>query len=214
MKWDFCKPDPQLKSQLKVVQNAIPIGFQSVFCITHNATHNDIYQPAQCAEFCLVDGGVLHRNLAALLFGRWDDGFPFLMLQRYLMLMPTALPQQPMQIGWWRLDTQIRSDHLQITVWTVCLKDLIWETNLICLQSEQSPTRPSSWLRRKGAFLMTKRCFRWTLNLTFLTKSTRTEIFESWKDYNLTNQWVNTVKGLFLFTWASMNILKTCSNKD
>ena len=45
------------------------------------------------------------------------------------LLMPMLSPRQPMQIGWWCLDTQIRSDHLQVTVWTVCLKDLIIETN-------------------------------------------------------------------------------------
>lgn len=49
-----------------------------------------------------------------------------------------SLPQQPMRIGCRCLDTQIWSDHLQITVRTVCVKDLIWEANLICLRFEQS----------------------------------------------------------------------------
>ena len=40
-----------------------------------------------------------------------------------------------MQISWWCLDTQLRSDPLQ-TVRTVVWKDLIWGTNLIGLQSE------------------------------------------------------------------------------
>lgn len=48
------------------------------------------------------------------------------------------LPEQPMQITWWCLDTQIWSDHLQMTLRAVCLKDVIWETNLIGLQSKQS----------------------------------------------------------------------------
>ncbi len=63
----------------------------------------------------------------------------------YQLLTSTPLPQQPMQMGWWCLDTKIQSDHLQITVWTVCLKDLIWETNLICLQSGQSLTQRGRW---------------------------------------------------------------------
>ncbi len=59
--------------------------------------------------------------------------------QRAQLLTPMSLPQQSMQKDWCCLDTQIPSDHLQITVWTVCLKDLIWETNLIFLQSEKKP---------------------------------------------------------------------------
>lgn len=39
---------------------------------------------------------------------------------------------------WQCLDAQIRSNHLQTTVRTVCLKDLICGINLIFLQSEQS----------------------------------------------------------------------------
>ena len=48
----------------------------------------------------------------------------------------TFIPQQPSKICWWCLDTKIQSDHWQITVRTLRLSDLIWETNLICLQSE------------------------------------------------------------------------------
>lgn len=40
--------------------------------------------------------------------------------------------------GWWCLNTQIQSDHSQLTAQTICLKDLLWETNLTRLQSEQS----------------------------------------------------------------------------
>lgn len=56
------------------------------------------------------------------------------------LLAPMLLPQQTMQIGWLKrcLDQKIRSDHFQITVWTACLKDLMCETNLIFLQSEQN----------------------------------------------------------------------------
>ena len=48
----------------------------------------------------------------------------------------TCIPQQPSKTCWWCLDTKIQSHHLQITVRTLRLSDLIWETNLICLQSE------------------------------------------------------------------------------
>lgn len=36
------------------------------------------------------------------------------------------------------LDTQIWSDHLNITALAVCLEGLVWEINLICLLSQQS----------------------------------------------------------------------------
>ncbi len=51
-------------------------------------------------------------------------------------LMPTSLPQQPMQLCVRCADTQIRSDHLPIKVWT--LSDLIWEVNQICLVCKHS----------------------------------------------------------------------------
>ena len=53
--------------------------------------------------------------------------------------MSTSLPQQPMQIG---------THDLQITVQKVCLEVVIWQTNLIHLQSDQSlvvPLGVCSW---------------------------------------------------------------------
>ncbi len=111
--------------------------------------HHNVYQPVKlrCRTPLLLSlSGVMEEfcnatwqhdclkdqmnNLHFSFFPCWKVTSPaYWRLHRY---------QQPMQISWWCPDTQIRSDHLQIQLRTVCLKNLIWETNQICLQSEQT----------------------------------------------------------------------------
>ncbi len=139
MKCNFCKLDPshiwrwfEMRFQwtcyrcvsvqmLWLLKSDFKVSFESL-AIRHTTTMSnpewwkciraEFIPASSVAEFFWCDRGGLHRDLTA-----W---------------------QQPLQIGRWCLDTQIRSDHLQMTVRTVCIKDLIWETNLIRLQSEQS----------------------------------------------------------------------------
>ena len=44
------------------------------------------------------------------------------------LLTPTSLPWQLVQIWWWCQDTQIRSDHMQVIVWTLSDSDVpaVW----------------------------------------------------------------------------------------
>ncbi len=53
-----------------------------------------------------------------------------------------SLPQHPKQIGWNKVVIsgfiKSESDHLQVTVRIVHVKNQIWETKRICLQSEQA----------------------------------------------------------------------------
>lgn len=81
-------------------------------------------------------------HLTVLLFGGRDDEYPFLLLACVLGGRVTSVPyyyiDTTMQrTGWWCLDTQVWADDLQRTAWTVCFEDMIWETNLICLQPKQ-----------------------------------------------------------------------------
>lgn len=49
------------------------------------------------------------------------------------LLRTTLLPQKPMRLGWWCLDTQIGSDHLQITVLKIWFEKQIW---FVCSPNE------------------------------------------------------------------------------
>ena len=70
--------------------------------------------------------------------------------------MPRSSPQQPSQMTvWWTH----KPDHLQIMGQAVCLLDLIWVTNLICLQSEQR-RRPACVLKTSRALSYTWRSRR------------------------------------------------------
>ena len=112
------------KPHFEVVWNEIPIGFLSGCsnwiskCLLCHLRHDT---RRECLN---TSAGVHAATTRAPKNLHW------------LILTPTLLPQQPMQIGWWRLDTQIRSDHLQIKVQTVVPKDV--ETNPFCLRSEHS----------------------------------------------------------------------------
>lgn len=140
---------------------AARIGFQRVFCVARSGTHRGDAKSRETGSA----SERLSRNHAAVSRAGWKTtrrnnsghsrwskpsapwlGSVIVPRVRWWICSPlhwrrqwqtvTSFPKQHAQVGRCCLDSKIWSDHFHIKVRTLCVTDLIWETNPIRLLSE------------------------------------------------------------------------------
>ena len=140
---------------VRFLQKLLKSHFTSVVCVPCNATNNDNSKwiVTKWAESLLLLAECYQRvEFLMLWWTTWQcNCLKSEMIDLYfscsnvgalvsILAMPLSLPQQPMQIGWWHMDTQIQTKHLQITIQTIGPKDIIWGArwNLLIVWTESN----------------------------------------------------------------------------